>query len=322
MSEVDYILASDVIPVEITWLWKPYIPLGKLTLIEGNPGQGKTWIMLALVKELTTGMQMPLDMTTREPVSVIYCSSEDGIEDTLVPRLKYLGADLTKIAFLRGSRTKDNKHRQFSLNDLSPLIQLLKLHKAAIVVIDPIQAYMGGKVDINRANEVREILAVLCEMAQKMKFAAVCVRHLTKSGKDNVMFRGMGSIDFTATARSVLLVGNNPMDKGQKAIAQVKNNLAAFGPSIGYTVTEENGFRWTGESVLTADDLVRPTEESAIGAGWLSKELVNGPMPVKELFDRAGKLGISSWQLKQAKKDLGVRSKKDGQGNWQWDFNE
>src|SRR3990172_3565731 len=109
MSEVDYILASDVIPVEITWLWKPYIPLGKLTLIEGNPGQGKTWIMLALVKELTTGMQMPLDMTTREPVSVIYCSSEDGIEDTLVPRLKYLGADLTKIAFLRGSRTKDNK---------------------------------------------------------------------------------------------------------------------------------------------------------------------------------------------------------------------
>ena len=222
---------GEVEPEKVAWLWEPYIPLGKLTILEGDPGIGKTWLSLKIAAIISRGDTFPgaegIPRMQREPANVVYLSAEDGLADTLRPRLDKAGADANRIYALTGWEEVDpetgrRKNGSISLAALDVIETALMQIKPNLVVVDPIQAYLGAGVDMHRANEVRPVLAGLAALAEKHKFAALCIRHLGKSGQDRVIYRGLGSIDFAAAARSILLVGQHPDDERRRVLAQQK----------------------------------------------------------------------------------------------------
>lgn len=323
---------ADVEPEEVDWLWQPYIPLGKLTLLEGDPGLGKTWLALQMASIISNGDPFPGDggipKVRRDPASIVYMTAEDGLADTLRPRLDKAGANVRNIYALTGQQ--DNKqHKAVSLSDLNIIEETIKQTKAILVVIDPLQAYLGGNVDMHRANEVRPILSGLAGLAEKYKVAMLCIRHLGKSQKDRALYRGLGSIDFAAAARSVLMVGEDPQNEHRRIMAHCKSSLAAKGVSIAFELSNE-GFQWSGTSTLTAEDLLaapRDDEEKSAmdeATEFLREALADGERPAVEILTEAKKSGLSERTLYRAmatkiavtKKRYGKNTK--GGGVWTW----
>ncbi|BAF61058.1 MAG: AAA family ATPase [Pelotomaculum sp.] len=272
---------AEVEPEEVAWLWEPYIPLGKLTILEGDPGVGKTWLALQLAAIVSRGDPFPgldgVPRERREPANVVYLSAEDGLADTLRPRLDKAGADVNRVYALTGWEGK-SKTGSITLLALDVIETALQQVKPALVVVDPLQAYLGAGVDMHRANEVRPVLAGLAALAERYKCAALCIRHLGKSQQDRAIYRGLGSIDFAAAARSILLVGQHPDDEHRRVLAQSKNSLAAKGVSIAFELRED-GFFWCGLSDITVEALLAvprsEEEKSAVdeAAGFLREAL-------------------------------------------------
>src|SRR5215510_10214546 len=208
---------ADVQAETIEWLWKPYIAIGKITVIEGDPGLGKSWLTMAITTAIAAGKGLP-GAEIAEPACVLMCSAEDGLEDTIRPRLDTFGADVTRIYAVETPFTLDQA-------GILALEEQIAIHKPKLVIIDPLVAYFGAGVDMHRANETREIMAALAVVAKKFRCAILCVRHLAKGGASKAIYRGIGSIDITAAARSVLLVGADPNDQNKRGIVQIKNNL-------------------------------------------------------------------------------------------------
>jgi hypothetical protein len=209
------------------------------------------------------------------------------------------------------------------MQNLSILEKTLEEHKPALLVIDPLQAFLGAGVDMHRANETRPVLAGIAKLAEKHGCAVLLIRHLGKSQADRAIYRGLGSIDFTAAARSVLLAGQDPQDPSTRAIIQTKNSLAAPGPSIGYEITG-SGFRWTGLSNLTATQILAPDRRPDAGSkldtagDFMWEQLSGGPVKIHDILALSRKLGISDATLARARKNLGVTSyqEKGSRGNW------
>jgi hypothetical protein len=323
---------SDVEPQEVAWLWHPYVPLGKLTLLEGDPGLGKTFISLSLAAAITRGWPLPSQTgapgTEHAPADVLCLSAEDGLADTLRPRLDAAGADVSRVHALTGWRLTDvqdgTTEGAVSLGDIPILEQALTATRAKLVVVDPLQAYLGAGVDMHRANEVRPILAALGNLAERHGCAVVCVRHLSKN-LTKALYSGMGSIDFAAAARSILTVGEH---EGQRLLAHVKSSLAPQGKSIRYELRDGSLF-WLGPSDVTAEELrvppprldERSSLESAVN--FLEGFLADGPQSASTTFRAAKQEGISERTLKRAKEQLEVQSRresegKDGKGKWIW----
>lgn len=315
---------ADIQPQKVTWLWFPFIPKGKLTIIEGDGGIGKSWLTCAIATAISCGFGLPASEPF-EAGSVLFLSAEDGLADTMRPRLDAGGADVSRIYALNEPLTLDT-------------IGLLKLENAiikyapALVVIDPLFAFTGGKVDIHRANEARTITAPLAAIAERHGCAIVAVRHLNKArGGGNSNNAGLGSIDFQAAARSVLLVGKDPDDESKRALCQTKSNLAAFGEPQGYTI-EGGQFLWTGASDLTARRILSfsgDTDErdaQAEAVEFLRDALKDGARPAKELFNEAKQEGLTAYNLRTAKKQLKIKSiKKGGEfggkgAKWMWEM--
>jgi hypothetical protein len=318
---------SDVEPQEVRWLWKPYIPLGKLTILEGDPGVGKTWLALQIAAILSTGRPFPcancVPNVWHEPSNVVYLTAEDGLADTLRPRLDKAGADVSKVNALTAYRNGE-ENNCVTLKDVDVIDTTLQQVKPALVVIDPLQAYLGAGVDMHRANEVRPVLAGLAALAEKYRCAVLCIRHLGKGQKDRAVYRGLGSIDFSAAARSVLLVGEDPNDESKKVLAHSKSSLAPKGVSLSFELRSDKLF-WCGTSDLSADALLAPPkgeeEKSAFeeAGDFLKQVLTNGPKPAYEVLREAEGLGISERTLKRAKAAIGVVSIKDGELRaWRW----
>ena len=200
MAELKIIGMDEVAVEEIEWLWYPYIPFGKLTIIHGDPGEGKTTLILQLAALLSRGDKLPCDDTEREPISIIYQTAEDGLGDTIKPRLLSGNADCTRIKVI------DESEVPLTMLD-TRVEQAIQETGARMIILDPMQAYLGEKVDMNRANEVRSILSQLGRIAEKYKCAIILVGHLNKMQGTKANYRGLGSVDFQATARSVLVVG-------------------------------------------------------------------------------------------------------------------
>lgn len=320
---------SDIEPVEVDFLWEPFLPLGKLTLLEGDPGCGKTFLALQLAACLSIGAPLPgRDGTPGEgrlPASVLYMSAEDGLADTLRPRLDTMGADPGKVYVLTGWRTDDGDSGMITLADVGIIEQAMEQVKPILLVVDPLQGYLGAGVDMHRANEVRPVMAALAGLAEKHNTALLCVRHLSKAPAGRAMYRGMGSIDFSAAARSILLAGQDPDDPAKRGIIHLKSSLAAAGPSIGFEIGPE-GFFWTGLSSLTVGSLFkgdiqaeedRSTIEEA--EDFLREVLAAGPMAARELVQEARENGISKRTLDRAKKKLGIKSQREGE-QWYWNL--
>ena len=220
------ITLATVQPEPVSWLWEPYIPRRKLTLVEGDPGMGKTWLMLQIAASVSQGYGLPgqdgkPQVKQDQGQPVLYLSAEDGLADTLRPRLDAAGADCTKIHALTGWRAQDGEAvttGSITLADLPVIQTAMADYRPALVIIDPLQAYLGAKTDMYRANEVRPILAALVLLAEQYNCAIVCVRHLSKAPYSRAIYRGLGSIDFTAAARSVLLVGSYRRGYGHQVV--------------------------------------------------------------------------------------------------------
>ena len=235
-TELQMIKMSEIQSQEVSWLWFPFIPYGKLTIVQGDPGDGKTTLVLNIVAKLSKGEGLDSQMKLKEPLNVLYQTAEDGLADTVKPRLELAGADCENISVI------DESIKSLSMID-ERLEEAMIRTKAKMLILDPIQAYLGGGMDMNRANEARDMTKKLAALAEKYQCAIVLVGHMNKAAGNKAAYRGMGSIDFFAVARSVLLVGRVEGEANIRAVIQIKNNLAAFGHPKAFELSE-GGFQW------------------------------------------------------------------------------
>ena len=309
---------SEVQSQEIEWLWYPFIPYGKLTIIQGDPGDGKTTMVLNLAAKLSKGEALDENMKVTEPVNVIYQTAEDGLADTVKPRLELAGADCERIIVI------DESDKSLSMVD-ERLEQAIVRTGARLLILDPIQAYLGGGMDMNRANEARDMTKKLGALAEKTKCAIILIGHMNKASGNKAAYRGMGSIDFFAVARSVLLVGRVEGESNTRAVVQIKNNLAAFGHPKAFALSED-GFKWLGDYEITVDEVlggITPKANKMEQAKQMLRELAETQSAVlsNEIFDRANELGISKRTLENAKKELGIRARKINNA-WYWELDK
>lgn len=316
--ELKMIRMSEVQSQEIEWLWYPFIPYGKLTIIQGDPGDGKTTMVLNLAAKLSKGEALDENMKVTEPVNVIYQTAEDGLADTVKPRLELAGADCERIIVI------DESDKSLSMVD-ERLEEAIVRTGARLLILDPIQAYLGGGMDMNRANEARDMTKKLGALAEKTKCAIILIGHMNKASGNKAAYRGMGSIDFFAVARSVLLVGRVEGEPNARAVVQIKNNLAAFGHPKAFALSEE-GFQWIGDYEITVDEVlggIAPKANKMELAKQMLRELAETHSAVlsNEIFDRADELGISKRTLENAKKELGIRARKINNA-WYWELDK
>ena len=307
-KELKLIRMSDVQPEEVNWLWYPYIPFGKLTIIQGDSGEGKTTFVLAVISAMTKGEALP-ERDAAEPVNIIYQTAEDGLADTIRPRLDALGADCSRVLVI------DESNKELSLND-DRIRQAIEETGAKLIVLDPLQAYLGADVDMHRANEVRPILKRLGAVAEQTGCAVVLIRHLNKMLGQKSGHRGMGSVDFQAAARSVLLVGRTKDDPHLRIVVPDKSSLAPEGDSIAFTLDPQLGFQWKGYCDCKADELLggksQVQTKTMAAEDELKKLLADGPVSSEQVMVRAAELGISERTVKIAKQNLGVKSFRQG----------
>jgi len=313
-EELKLIRMNEVEATAINWLWYPYIPYGKITVIQGDPGDGKTTVVLAIAAAVTTGAALPETATYAEPMTVIFQTAEDGLSDTVKPRLVQSGADCGRVIVI------DESEKELSLSD-TRIEQAITETGARLFILDPLQAYLGADVDMHRANEIRPVLKRISAVAEKTGCAVVVIGHLNK-GTNKSQYRGLGSIDIQAAARSVLTVGRVKGKPYLRAIAQGKNNLAPEGKTIGFELDPKAGFRWAGVLEMTIDDLlsgVLPERDSAYdkAVDFIRTELADGDKPSAVIFEKAEAQGIHERTLKKAKGALAVKSHKQGE-RWYW----
>ena len=312
-QDLDLIRMSDIQPEEVQWLWYPDIPLGKLTVIQGDPGEGKTTFVLAMIAALTKGEALP-EREPLDPVNILYQTAEDGLADTIRPRLDALGADCSRVLVI------DESKRELSLSD-ERIRQAMEETGAKLLVLDPLQAYLGAEVDMHRANEVRPILKRLGAVAEQMGCAVILIRHLNKMQGQKSGHRGMGSVDFQAAARSVLLVGRTKEDPQLRIVVPDKSSLAPEGESIAFALDPEQGFQWKGYCAYNAEELLggstKQVQTKTMQAEETLRNLLDKPAPAEEILRRITAAGISERTLMTAKKNLGVLSEKRG-GQWFW----
>lgn len=320
--ELKLIHMEDVVSKEVEWLWYPYIPYGKITIIEGDPGEGKTTLVLKLAAALSRGLPLPCDDDKEyEPIHIIYQTAEDGIEDTIKPRLEKAGADCSMI------RVIDETDKELSMTD-DRLEQAIIETKARLIILDPIQAYIGATVDMHRANEIRPVLKHLGIIAEKHNCAIILIGHMNKASGSKSTYRGLGSIDIQATARSVLLVARLRDKPNIRIMAHDKSSLAPAGDAIGFEMTEDNGMVCIGPYDITIDELLSGNEGRGKKKLDIAENFIkeyfgsNKVIPSNEIMTEAAKRSIKRNTFLSAKKKLGITSDKekaeDGTIYWTW----
>ena len=311
MENLKLITMSDVETEQVKWLLKPFLPFGKITLVQGNPGEGKTNLMLAIAADLTQGRELP-DGSIHEPSAVIFQTAEDGLTDTIKPRLEMFGADCSKVHVI------DDAEQSLSLTD-ERIEQAIISTSAKLVILDPIQAYCSS---MNSADGVRPMMKSLASVAERTGCAIVIIGHLRKTGGKS-SYRGLGSIDIYAACRSVLVVGR--IGEDTRAVVQDKCNLAPIGESLAFELDPDKGFQWLGECSATVQDVMSGKSDNKENPSSIAKQII-----VEELYDGsevaattmlalAKEEGISEKTLKRVKSELGVVSVKRADG-WYWSF--
>jgi putative DNA primase/helicase len=308
---------SRLVARPVDWLWPGRLALGKLALLEGDPGLGKSLLALDLCARLSTGRSMPDDRAGPGSWPALVLNGEDGAEDTVRPRLEALGADLERVFVVR---------REVAMGECLSFPGQAEALEAAVVrsgarlvVIDPIMAYLEARVQTGNDASVRRALRPLARMAERRGCTVLLVRHLNKKGSGRAAYRGGGSIGFLAACRSGWLVAPDPLEPDRRVLAQVKNNLAPPQPSLAYAVEGAAAgtvrLTWLGASPWTADELVgkgskasdRPRDRAC---EFLERFLQDGPRTSREVWAGACQEGLAERTLVRAKQELGVRSER------------
>lgn len=323
------ILLSDVRPERVTWLWPGRIPFGKLTILDGDGGLGKSTMLLDLAARLSRGAAFP-DGPAHQPAGTVLLAVEDGLADTTQPRLAAAGADLGRIAALTAVLDEEGQESLPSIpEDLDAIERAIGQVNARLVLIDPIMSYLSGAVNSHGDHEVRWALTPLAALAERTGAAIVLVRHLNKTPGGKALYRGTGSIAFIGIVRSGLVVAEDPDDRFRRVLAASKANLAARPPSLVYRLVDGGEgiarVAWEGVSAHTADTLLLPQDEeerdeASDAERFLRDALAAGPRPARELLGEARAASIGERTLRGAKARLGVSSDKahEAGGGWVW----
>ena len=316
MSEKDLkiINMQDVEATEVKWLWYPYIPYGKITIIQGDPGEGKTTLVLNLAALLTRGEKLPESEQASEPINVLYQSAEDGLSDTIKPRLTAANADVSRVMVI------DETDIELSMTD-HHLEAAIWQTGAKLVILDPLQAYLGSKVDMHRANEVRPVFKNLATVAQRYDCAIVLIAHMNKSAGMKATYRMLGSVDITAAARSVLIVGRIKNNPTIRVMVHSKSSLAPEGEPIAFELNPETGFAFIGKYHISVDELLDGTNavnKLDEAERFLFLLFANtDEIPQKKITAQAKARNIAKRTLDEAKKKLQIQSVKIG-SQWFW----
>ena len=291
---------KDIEQTSVEWLWFPYIPFGKLTIIQGNPGEGKTYFAMMLTAACTNRKLFP-NMEDIEPFNVIYQTAEDGMGDTIKPRLVEAGADLSRVMVI------DDSEEVLTLSD-DRIEKAVRQNHVRLVIIDPVQAFIGAAVDMNRANEVRPVFRKLGMIAEKTSCAIVLIGHLNKSSGTQSTYRGLGSIDIMAAVRSLIFIGKVKKDPTTRVLIHEKSSLAPPGETMAFNLGDEEGFRWVGAYEISADELLDGKEGKATetklerGAKLIQELLVDkNEISIRELDDKAKEQGISGRTMRDVR---------------------
>jgi hypothetical protein len=309
----------------LKWLWEPYIPRGKLVLLDGDPGVGKSLLTLDLAARLSRGGDLPDGSPSPRSCVTLFLSEEDNPHDTIRPRAEAAGADLNNLVLLTA---KSGETMHFPA-DLPSLEAAIRSRRADLVVIDPLTAYLPEEVVVNSDQSIRAVMNRFAALAERTDCTLLLVRHLRKKESPKALYRGLGSIGIVGAVRSGLLASHHPSEQNLGVLAVTKSNLAQLPPSLGYrlvsTSTQSVRIEWLGPLDLTADALgvplpyVRPRDRAV---AWLQTELAGGPRPATEVFTDAANVGIPERTLKRAKDELGVQSRQvalpDDRRVWYW----
>jgi hypothetical protein len=309
-------LYSNVKTTNVRWLWYPFIAIGKITLLQGDPGDGKSTLMMNLIAELSTGGATPDGQAFGRPQRVIYQCSEDGVSDTIKPRLERYGADCRNIAFIN-----EEIHSGLTLDD-ERIRQAIIDFRPRLVVIDPIQAYLGSDSDLQIAGRARRLMHRLSLWASTYDCAVVLIGHLNKKENSKGLYRSLGSIDVVAAARSVLQVERDPEDTDIRIVTQIKNSLGPSEAGLRFEIRPKTGFAWLGVSTVSPIEEKRaepPAFETKMEkAAYLIKELLSqGDIRSTDMYEKLKAEGISQRTAEDTRKSMGIRCYRKMK-QWYW----
>lgn len=299
---------------QVEWLWLERIPQGKITLLVGDPGLGKSFFSLYLAAKVTTGSPWPDIPDTNIPIgSVVILSAEDDINDTILPRLKAAGANINKIIAIQGVKHKDEKNKQyFDLTKHIPQLEkaIKTMLDVKLIVIDPLSAYLGA-TDSHKNSEVRGCLGPLAEMASKHKVAVLGISHLTKNTAIKSVYRVLGSVAFLAAARAVWAIARDKEDPNRRILCPIKTNLSVSPTSIAFKIIDGAVAVESGIINMTAEDVLgEDTKEKTslrYAEEWLKDTLADGEMKTRDIFKMAKAEGLSEYSIQRASVKLKVK---------------
>jgi hypothetical protein len=315
---------ADVTARPIEWLWRPWIPLGAITLLDGDPGLGKSSITIDLAARVSRGWAMPPDGgVVGAPAGVLLLGAEDNLEYTTRPRLDAAGADVSRVHALEAIQTAEGERPPVLPWDLSLVENMINQRGVRLVVVDPFMAFLDGELDAHRDQDVRRCMHRLKLLAEKLNVAILIVRHLNKLIGGPALYRGGGSIGITGAVRSALVVGKNPNNQQQCVLAPVKCNLAAKPKSLAYVVEtagDVSRIGWLGETDLQADDVLahaggrkrKTTGEQCADA--IRDFLADGPQDSEGMDAWLTQHGYSHWSIKSGRRLAGVKVRHVGFG--------
>ena len=296
---------STVMEKSVEWLWYPFIPYGKLTLLQGDPGEGKSTFIVHVAAALTTGGVLPNGIQVKEPVTVIYQCAEDSIEDTIKPRLIEAGADCSKVAFIvDGDQT-------LSVDD-DRIERCIQETGARLFVLDPLQAYIKQDGDLQSATRMRSLMRRLSSVAERNQCAIVLIGHLNKASGGKSLYRGLGSIDIAAIARSVLMITRDMEHPEIRYMCPIKTSLAPESYGISFILDPDTGFHWIGKCLFRGEEnstgITTNTSKKDRAKELLHLMLSAEDVKSTDAYSRLVWLGISERTIRTAQKELGIEA--------------
>ena len=312
-TALQYEYFSSVRQRNVEWLWYPYIPYGKLTVLQGDPGEGKSTFMLNIAALLTRGKEMPDGFQIPGPQQVVYQTAEDNLADTVKPRLIAANADCNRIAYII------DEDEPLTIED-SRIEQVIQSTHARLFILDPLQAYLSSDSDMFFAGRIRQLLKKLADIGARYNCAMVLIGHMNKASWEKNLYRGLGSIDIAAIARSILMIARDKDDPSIRYMFPVKSSLAPQGTSIAFSFDPVWGLKWIGKCNIDQTQLAY----SDIGDNKknLAKRIIRDMLEQQDIHStdvihRLKTLGISERTIHTAKKELKVSSYKKGDV-WIW----
>lgn len=320
---LDLVRVSDVEAKPVDWLWPGRIAKGKISLIAGHPGQGKSTLTVSIAAIVSSGGMWPVDKVAAEQGNVVILSAEDDIADTLRPRLMAAGADIDRVQVLKGV-FRGSEQRLFNLmSDTQDLMEI----DASLLIIDPITAYLGG-IDSHKNAEVRSILSPLGDLAVEKGMAVVGVSHLNKSVKLEDISRVSGSMAFVAAARAVFIVTEDEQDESRRFFLPLKNNIGPDSEGLAFRIEPrflDDGIvtsvvEWEPQPINTAEG--RPLKPTALARAkaFLEDILSDGPVETNQIKEDGEAVDHSWATLRRAAGDLEVTKRKRPDGPWEWEL--